>query len=245
MDLSKAFDRMPHGLLIAKLHAYGLSDDACNMVISYLKDRRQRVKVMGEFSDCATINRGVPQGSVIGPLLFNIFLNDLFYVDMNCEIANYDADNCAITLKNVLENDTRAAIAWFENNYMVANPDKFQSIILNRGGDVSISISVQDDVIIPSDHIKVLGITLDDSLKFDLHIADMCKKASRQINALKRVSKFLTQDSRKSIYRSFTAASFNYCPISWIFCGKKNTTKLESAPFVSYFVTKLQLMTNS
>ena len=152
----------------------------------------------------------------------------------NCEIANYaddnhlyDADNCAITLKNVLENDTRAAIAWFENNYMDANPDKFQSIILNRGGDVSISISIQDDVIIPSDHIKVLGITLDDSLKFDLHIADMCKKASRQINAMKRVSKFLTQDSRKSIYRSFIAANFNYCPISWIFCGKKNTTKLE------------------
>ena len=126
-----------------------------------------------------------------------------------------------------LENDTRAAIVWFQNNYMDANPDKFQSIILNRGGDVSISISVQDDVIIPSDHIKVLGITLDDSLKFDLHIADMCKKASRQINALKRVSKFLTQDSRKSIYRSFIAASFNYCPISWIFCRKKNTTKLE------------------
>ena len=161
MDLSKAFDRMPHGLLIAQLHAYGLSDDACNMVISYLKDRRQRVKVMGEFSDCATINRGVPQGSVMGPLLFKIFLNDLFYVDMNCEIANYAddnhlyyADNCAITLKNVLENDTRAAIAWFENNYMDVNPDKFQTIILNRGGDVSISISVQDDVIIPSDHIK-------------------------------------------------------------------------------------------
>ena len=234
MDLSKAFDRMPHGLLISKLHAYGLSDDACNMVISYLKDRRQRVKVMGEFSYCTTINRGVPQGSVMGPLLFNIFLNDLFYVDMNCDIANYADDNhiyyansCAITLKNVLENDTRAAITWFENNYMDANPDKFQSIILNRGGDVSISLTVQDNVVIPSDHIRVLGITLDDSLKFDLHISDMCKKASRQINALKRISKFLTQDSRKSIYRSFIAANFNYCPISWMFCGKKNTSKLE------------------
>ena len=148
----KSFDRMPHGLLIAKLHACGLSDDACNMIISYLKDWRQIMKVMGEFSDCATINRGVPQGSVMGPHLFNIFLDDLFHVDMNCEIANYADDNhlyyagnCAITLKNVLENDTRAAIAWFENNYMDANPDKFQSIILNTGGDVSISISVQDD----------------------------------------------------------------------------------------------------
>ena len=121
MDLSKAFDWMPHGLLIAKLHAYGLSDGACNMVISYLKDRRQRVKVMGQFSYCTTINRGVPQGSVMGLLLFNIFLNDLFYFNMNCDIANYADDNhlyyaksCAITLKYVLENEPRAAITWFE-----------------------------------------------------------------------------------------------------------------------------------
>ena len=73
----------------------------------------------------------------------------------------------------------------------------------------------------------MLGITLDDSLKFDLHISDMCKKASRQINALKRISKFLTQDSSKSINRSFIAANFNYCPISWMLCGTKNTSKLE------------------
>ena len=103
----------------------------------------------------------------------------------------------------------------------------FQVIILNRGGDVSISLTVQENVVIPSDRIRVLGITLDDSLKFDLHISDMCKKGSRQNNAPKRISKFLTQDSRKSIYRSFIAANFKYCPISWIFCGKKNTSKQE------------------
>ena len=161
--------------------------------------------------------------------MVNIFLNDLFYVDTNCDIANYADDNhiyyansCAITLKNVLENNTRAAVTWFENNYMDANPDKFQSIILNRCSNLP-----QDNVAIPSDRLRVLGITLDDSLKFDLHISDMCEKVSRQIDALKRISKFLTQDSRKSIYRSFIAANFNHCPISWMICGEKNTSKLE------------------
>ena len=64
-------------------------------------------------------------------------------------------------------------------------------------------------------------------LKFHLHISDMCKRVSRQINALERISKFLTPDSCKSIYRTFITASFNHCPISWIFCGKKITSKLE------------------
>ena len=67
---------------------------------------------------------------------------------------------------------------------------------------------MQDSVVIPSDRIRVLGITKDDTLKFDLHMSDTCKKISQQINALKRISKFLTQDSRKSIYRSFIAAKF-------------------------------------
>ena len=102
-----------------------------------------------------------------------------------------------------------------------AHYDVIVMIILNRGGDVSISLPVQDNVVIPFDHIRMPGITLNDSLNFDLHISDKCKKASRQINALKRISKFLTQDSRKSKYRSFIAANFNYCPISLMFCGKK------------------------
>ena len=234
MDLSKAFDRMPHGLLIAKLHAYGVSKNACNFIISYLKDRRQRVKIMGNFSDWANINRGVPQGSVMGPLLFNIFLNDLFYVKMNCEIANYADDNhlyyahhCDIALKNTLEMDTNSAIAWFINNNMEANPDKFQSIILGRKRDMLIPISVQNDIIMPTSSIKVLGVTLDDRLKFDVHISNICKSASRQINALKRLSRYLDEKSRVLIYKSFIASNFNYCPVSWMFCGRKNANKLE------------------
>ena len=244
MDLSKALDRMPHGLLIAKLHACGLSINACQLIISYLKDRCQRVKVMGECSDWTTVNRGVPQGSVMGPLLFNIFLNDLSYVKMNCEIAIYADDNhlyyahhCDVALKNTLEVDTNSAIDWFVNNYMDANPHTFQSIVLGGKREISFSVSVQENLILPTDNIRVLGVTLDDHLKFDAHITNICIAASRQINALKRLSKYLNERSRVLIYKSFISSNFNYCPVTWMFCGRKNVTKLEklqerALPFV-------------
>ena len=148
MDLSKAFDSMPHGLLIAKLHAYGVSLDACNMITSYLINRQQRVKVSGQVSEWSVINRGVPQGSVLGPLLFNLFLNDLFFVELNGNIANYADDNhlynenaCIKKLISDIENDSNVCLSWFENNRMVANPKKFQGLITSRDGKMSIPIS--------------------------------------------------------------------------------------------------------
>ena len=234
MDLSKAFDKMPHALLIAKLHAYNVSPAACNFIISYLKNRLQRVKVQGVRSEWTTINRGVPQGSVLGPLLFNIFINDLFIVPMCSNIVNYPDDN-HICYKNkstevlceVLRLDTNNAISWFEQNYMDANPNKFQGIILGKDVPQSIALTAQDYEIPLSNHLKVLGVTLDDKLKFDIHIDSICLSASRQINALKRLSKFLDESSRVLIYKSFVLSTFSYSPITWIFCGKRNSLKLE------------------
>ena len=168
---------MPHGLLIAKLNAYGVSRNACNLVINYLSNRKQRVKIQGGCSEWATTNRGVPQGSVLGPLLFNIFLNDLFYCGIESEICNYADDNhlcnsrkSADDLGAILEQDASRAICWFDENNKDANPDKFQFIAMNRKGTIDLSISIHGNTISFSETMKVLGFTLNTKLNFDIHI---------------------------------------------------------------------------
>ena len=94
MDLSRAFDSVPHGLLVAKLQAYGVSLNGCELIYSYLKNRRQRVKVSGKRSEWSNTKRGIPQGSLMGPVLFNIFVNDLVLrLEKMCSIYNYADDN--------------------------------------------------------------------------------------------------------------------------------------------------------
>ena len=94
IDLSRAFDSLPHGLLLAKLFAYGVNIESCKLITSYLHNRHHRVKIRDKRSDWLQIKRGVHQGSILGPLLFNVFINDTFLCSSNISIFNYADDNC-------------------------------------------------------------------------------------------------------------------------------------------------------
>ena len=114
-----------------------------------------------------------------------------------------------------------AAVTWFHENHMVAHPDKFQCIMLSRNGRVSIPLSVHNNILYPTYEIKVLCVTLDDSLNFKSHVTDICNRASRQINSSKMFAKYLKIDRRSSVYKIFIQSNFSYCPLAWIFLWKE------------------------
>ena len=130
-DFFKAFDCVNHELLIAKLHAYGLDNSSLRLIHSYLNNRRQRVRVDSEFSAWSDIKDGVPQGSILSFLFFNIHICNLFYKMRKWPIANYADDTTRYTGgKNTqdviasLENCALVLFKWFENNFVKANSDK-------------------------------------------------------------------------------------------------------------------------
>ena len=237
MDLSKAFDSIPHDLLIAKLAAYGLDKTSLLYILSYLKDRKQATRINDIYSLYLLIISGVPQGSIIGPILFNLFMNDLFYFIKNANIHNYADDNTLTSfsnsiqnLINILESESNIAISWLRNNKMIANPDKFHSIIItkNRKDTANIDMRVGDQVIKTEQWVKLLGIKIDNKLNFDLHINDLCRAASGQLNALFRLNHFLDFNAKKVLIQSFIYANFNYCPLIWHFSSSKSLLKIES-----------------
>ena len=233
MDLSKAFDCLNHDFIIAKLQAYNFSKDSIKLISSYLRNRKQRVKIGNTRSDWQIIKKGVPQGSVVGPTIFNYFLNDLFMLEDDYKIANYADDNSIwasapskVLLIDKLSKATSIAIRWFTLNSLQANPHKFQFIVYGRA--VSDEILVVNNVTIENSKVvKLLGVNLDQELNFKEHVKTICRKAAWQLTALGRISKYLSQEARMTVFRTFIASDFEYCKVIWHFCSKTDTKKIE------------------
>ena len=194
-DLSKAFDCILHDFIIAKLEACGFHIDTLKLIQDYLSNRKQRIKVNDAYSSWKDIFCGVPQGSILGPLLFDIHLCDLLYFLEDLDIASYADDTTIYTVSEKKESVIRALEAsssllfgWFNNNLMKANSDKSHLIM----SCAEATTAVIDVLPIDSSKTEVLlGITIDHELKFDDHVNRLCKKASLKLNALVRIAPFM------------------------------------------------------
>ena len=230
--LSKAFDCLNHGLLNAKLNAYGFSTIALRLIHNYLNERKQRVKINGPFSTWKETTIGVPQGSVLGPLLFNIYLNDLFMFVNDAQICNYADDTtiyaCDSNIESIietLESDALKIAEWFRNNCMKLNEDKCHLMVF---GDKSndISLNIESVRIKESKEKKLLGVILDKTLCFKQQLRPICRKAGQKLHALSRISHFLDVEQLKRIMKAFILSQFNYCPLVWMFCNRTLNNKI-------------------
>ena len=199
-DLSKAFDYMTHDLLIAKLHALNFDMTALNLIFDYLKGRKQRVKINSSFSSYLDIFQGVPQGSILGSLLFNLFLCELFLFVEEADMMSYTDDNtpyvCSENIDVILEKLEevgKVLFEWFSNNFLKANADKCHLILST---DELFSINIDNKVIKNSNNKKLLGINLNNRLGFDTHAANICNRVSKKLHALTRISQYMSIHKR-------------------------------------------------
>ena len=168
-------------------------------------------------------------------MLFNIFINGMFHFVESCDLYNYADDNTVSYSDHNLEDviyklikDSLLLIKWFLNNKMKANPEKFQAIAIGKHiRKENITFNLENNEIKCEDSVKLLSVTLDFQLNFNIHISNICKQASRQLNVLKRIGKHLCKLGKLNIYHSFILSNFNYCPLTWHFCGETNTKKIE------------------
>ena len=212
--------------LIAKLHAYGIKEGSLNLLFSYFKNRKEMVRLNNTYSEWIDILFGVPQGSILGPLLFNIFLCDLFLFLHDTPVASYADDNTpyctGLKISDVLiklENAAETLLQWFKDNRMKANPDKYHLLINNT--KESFQIKIGNETVSNSKYEKLLEVKIDHELNFNEHVSSLCKKASQKLNALSRIASFMTFNQRRLILNSFITSHFSYCPIVRMFHGRK------------------------
>ena len=192
------------------------------------------MKIAHTRGEWSVMKREVPQGSLTGPLLFNICINDyILSLDKICSVYNYADDNtlcCAnrdpLLVKSTLECAAKCSLNWFKDNFMKANPAKFQAMLLGRDFK-QMTINVEGNTIEMISSVKLLGIHIDNKLSFNEHISKLCKKSANQINVMKRLARHLDYDCRLKVYDCFFLSNFNYYPLAYNSQYVVNDNKIE------------------
>ena len=224
IDYSKAFDTIEHETLIKKLVSLNFSNSSIKIILSYLTNRRQYVQVNEKQSSCRPIYYGVPQGSILGPVLFNIYVstlpsciqsNSIQYADDTSLYKSSTFSNIQTTIQT-LEKDISELCSWSENNGLVFNNDKLKSIVFTskrNNTDRSFLIKSKGKSIEQSHTAKLLGVTFDHHLTWHEQINVVTRSTYNVLRILKTFKRFTLFKTRKCLAESLILSRLNYCNV--------------------------------
>ena len=238
LDISKAFDTVNHDLLLFKLTKLGLSPDTLSWFQSYLSDRSHVTRVESSYSSAGFPTSGVPQGSILGPTLFSIFINDLPAVLPPGSTVLF-ADDTAIfivsdsipSLNSSLQTCLDLANLWLAKNGLKLNVSKTKSMLVHSSKkklQSGLNLSINGHDVIQVRCFKYLGVLVNDTLTWSDHIDMVCNKVTRNLNLLRRLSWFLPKSLLLLFLKSYIIPCFDYCDIVWSGCTKKEAHRLET-----------------
>ena len=239
VDFKKAFDLVDHQILINKLEIYGIKDDALMWFDTYLTNRKQQVTINNSKSDFQHISCGVPQGSILGPLLFLLFINDLplytnnVFTDLYADDTTlYDVQDSVEQIENNLQSALNNLHIWCRGNGMILNSSKTKVMLVTTNQkrqkliNDNLALKFNNESLHTISGDKILGVFVDNNLTWSFHIKHLTKKIASSVWLLSKIKKFLSQDHRIQFYKSYIQPHIDFCNIVWGSSSESNKHKI-------------------
>ena len=242
LDLKKAFDLVNHNILLEKISLYLQNDSTTNLLRSYLSQRTQTVYSDGAFSSYKHIPCGVPQGSILGPLLFCIYINDLalsisnqsLYLELFADDSNLHSSSKDIhSLNKDLQSGLDNIQNWCKSNRMILHPDKCKSMVITTRQkrqlhQYKLYLKINESNIVQVEEHKILGITVDHNLSWEKHINHLNKQLSKNLFLLSKLKPFLSSQCLRIFFNAHILSRINYCDSIWNQAANEHINKIDS-----------------
>lgn len=236
VDFSKAFDRINHITLIKKLEHYGFRGNFISVIKTYLKYRQQKVDINGYASSFKKLSHGVPQGSILGPLLFNLYVNDLTNIDNNTTFIIY-ADDTSLFFKDCdlhkLVDKANSVLKllhiWSIRNSLIINTSKTKSVLfrpINKPVNCDLSLVIGSESIRIEPIVKTLGVFFHENMLWKDQAEFVHAKLSRTVGILSRLRFLLPQKIKLLLYNSLFLSTLSYCYLVWGTTSEKNLGRI-------------------